>query len=133
MKILIKWYQLQIDKIFLDDLEDIIPLEFQRKEMSRTRRRKHLTENIWGYGDPYIPRQYKGCTLDQAEKKLLAEFHGDNHPGRYSPPRAFCHQLNKKTKIKNDQELSNLLKLLNFSEADFVGTPNKKDAGWIWW
>ena len=30
--ILIKWYQLQIDKIFLDDLEDIIPLEFQRKE-----------------------------------------------------------------------------------------------------
>lgn len=29
--ILAKWYQLQKDKIFLDDLEDIIPLEFQKE------------------------------------------------------------------------------------------------------
>lgn len=101
--------------------------------MSRTKRRKNKSENIWGYGDPYIPRQYKGCTFEQVELKFRNKFHSDNHPGRYSPPRAFCHQLNKKTKIKNNQELFNLLKNIDYSEADFVGTPNKKDAGWVWW
>lgn len=101
--------------------------------MSRTKRRKNKTEVIWGNDVYYIPRQYKGCTLEQVELKFRNKFKSDNHPGIYSPPSYVCRRLNKKTKIKNNQELFNLLKNINYSEADFVGTPNKKDAGWVWW